>query len=613
MKQETRRFIMHPKLLLDVIQKQAGTLSKAIMEGAMNAVDAGATRFDISVDDDTVIMEDNGKGFVSREEVETFFEVFGQPHEEGDAHYGKFRMGRGQIFSYGHNHWRTGKWAMTVDVKTKGLEYKLEEKEKDAQGCKIVVTLYDRLTRLGLQNLKREVTRGLKYLEIPVYWYHHPDEPERITVDRSHAKWDHKDDSCLVKFKDSGTLDVYNMGVFVRGYDSWQWGTGGTVVSTKELDVNFARNDILSSCKVWQKVRKIVDKRASDVIRKKPLDDAARRRLAMGLHGWAEEENVYRKVRDQRIITDCRGKHITFQSFVNKMRQGPISLAKRGDRMADRVMTTGLAYVLSEDTLERFEVNSIQELCDLVKTAGGPVLTPDVRLLKTLTDKLFNDTQIVPDKDLRPRERLWLRLARRFPQGYARYSRFGTPLSYKEAADQGLDTVRKLKVGIAEGVNGWTDGRSYIAINRDFLKNLSYSKIGDVVKLGRLMLHELCHEEDSQETSNHDPEFYERFHDQHCLVDKFVQDVFSNLENDVKAEMAKTTKNLNSLLDKKDSAELAGEAFEDLSKLVLAAKGHRHVEVDTSKVEAKLAAAEAIRMRPKKKPRKTANLDMFRK
>jgi hypothetical protein len=49
---ETRAFqIDHNKLLLDVIRRQAGTLSKAILEGVMNAVDAGATRCDISIDE----------------------------------------------------------------------------------------------------------------------------------------------------------------------------------------------------------------------------------------------------------------------------------------------------------------------------------------------------------------------------------------------------------------------------------------------------------------------------------------------------------------------------------------------------------------------------------
>lgn len=606
---ETRRFVMHPKLLLDVIRKQAGTLAKAVMEGAMNAVDAGATRFDVTVDETALIMEDNGKGFRSKEEVETFFEVFGQPHEEGDAHYGKFRMGRGQIFSFGHNFWRTGTWSMTVDVMKKGLEYKLEEMKRDAQGCKILVTLYEPLSRIGLQDVRREVARGLKYLEIPVFW-HQDDQEDRISVDRTDAKWDFKDDRCLISFKESGTLDVYNMGVFVRGFDRWQFGTGGTVVSTKELDVNFARNDILSSCSIWKKVKKIVDQRASDEIRSKPLDDAARQRLAMSL-SRSEEAGVYEKLRNQRIITDCRGKHVTLQSFVNKVRRGPVSVANRGDRTGDRVMTTGVAYVISQETLDRFEVSDVQALCDLVNRGGGPGVTAIYHKLKDLSEKLLNDTSIVPESELRPRERLWIRLANRFSQGYGRYSRIYPPMLLKEAEEMGYHKTRKIKVGIADGYDGWTDGSSYIAINRDFLKNLSYSRIGDIVKLGGLLLHELCHNGDSQEVSAHGPEFYERFHDQRCLLEEFTSTVFANLERDVQQEMKKTNRNLNSLLDKKDAAILAGEAFEDVDRQVANAK-RWNTKVDTAAAESKIAAAEVIGKQPKKKARRTANLNVFK-
>lgn len=54
---------MHPKLLLDVIRRQAGTLGKAILESAMNAVDAKATRCNIKLSATTLEVSDNGLGF----------------------------------------------------------------------------------------------------------------------------------------------------------------------------------------------------------------------------------------------------------------------------------------------------------------------------------------------------------------------------------------------------------------------------------------------------------------------------------------------------------------------------------------------------------------------
>jgi len=95
---ERRQFKMHEALLYSVIQKQAGSLAKAGLEGTMNSVDAGATRVDITCDGTTVVIADDGRGFTSAREIEEFFETFGTPHAEGDAKFGFFRMGRGHFF-----------------------------------------------------------------------------------------------------------------------------------------------------------------------------------------------------------------------------------------------------------------------------------------------------------------------------------------------------------------------------------------------------------------------------------------------------------------------------------------------------------------------------------
>ena len=45
---ETRKLTSHPKLLIDVIKRQAGSLKKAVLEGTMNSVEAGATEININ-------------------------------------------------------------------------------------------------------------------------------------------------------------------------------------------------------------------------------------------------------------------------------------------------------------------------------------------------------------------------------------------------------------------------------------------------------------------------------------------------------------------------------------------------------------------------------------
>ena len=109
---EKRSLKMHNKLLMDVIKKQSGTIDKSILEGTMNAVEAGATKVDISfIEEDgkaLLSIEDDGEGISSIQEVEEHFQTFGTPHKESEHKtWAQFRMGRGQLFSFGINTWRT--------------------------------------------------------------------------------------------------------------------------------------------------------------------------------------------------------------------------------------------------------------------------------------------------------------------------------------------------------------------------------------------------------------------------------------------------------------------------------------------------------------------------
>lgn len=78
-----RKLAMHEKLLFDTIQRQAGTLEKANLEGIMNSIEAGAPLVEIELEADanTAIMSisDKGKGMTNKQEIEDFFETFGTP------------------------------------------------------------------------------------------------------------------------------------------------------------------------------------------------------------------------------------------------------------------------------------------------------------------------------------------------------------------------------------------------------------------------------------------------------------------------------------------------------------------------------------------------------
>jgi Histidine kinase-, DNA gyrase B-, and HSP90-like ATPase len=238
---EKRAFRMHPRLLWDVITRQAGTLSKAGLELVMNSIDAGATHCDVTLTPTRVMVVDDGKGFVGREEIEKFFETFGQPHEEGDATYGRFRMGRGQAFAFGRSKFFSNDHLMDVDIKPQenavasdGLNYQLTTLNKPVKGCRVEIDLYDKLLPSQVDAMVRELSSYVKFAQIPVSI-----NGTVVNTLPKDKKWTMETDDAYFDLKDTGTLQLYSLGVLVRDYPASRFGAGGTVVSKKTMDLKF--------------------------------------------------------------------------------------------------------------------------------------------------------------------------------------------------------------------------------------------------------------------------------------------------------------------------------------------------------------------------------------
>ncbi|STQ14809.1 Uncharacterised protein [Enterobacter cloacae] len=93
---------------------------------------------------------DDGRGFASYDDVKRYFGRFGTPHQEGDATYGRFRLGRGQIMAHARTLWRSQRWQMSVDTREMGYHYDLEELTQPIQGCIISGEWYEPLTSQGV-------------------------------------------------------------------------------------------------------------------------------------------------------------------------------------------------------------------------------------------------------------------------------------------------------------------------------------------------------------------------------------------------------------------------------------------------------------------------------
>lgn len=518
---ETRRFGMHANLLYDVITKQAGTIQKAILEGVMNAIDAGAKSCRIKLDRRSFSIEDDGRGFRDRKEITDFFEVFGTPHVEGDARYGRFRMGRGQIMAFGANVWRSNGFEMHVDIKKRGLDYDLVEHKDPARrrdGTVIEVKLYQPLLPSDIERTKVEIKRFVAWSEIPISL-----NGETISTHPATAKWDFEDDDAWYRLSDRTMLDVYNLGVLVNGFNAGRFGTGGTIVSKKPLEVNFARNDVQSTCKVFRRIERVLRAHSNaQAKRKARLTDAEKRSLAVQFLA-GELRNC--QADELRILSDVTGRTWPLSALLTLPRRynSQITVAQRGDRLAEMAMKRGLCFAFDEETLHRFDARNAEELLSLVETACTMTDGSDYRFSaifqmlahisiiasEQLASFISTDHEPLAPNELSRDDRMLRSAIQAGAQELQRRLKYD---GGKEIAGLDFARTREVHLGRSDTAVAWTDGERMIWIRRDLARRLKEGHRG-AHAIALVLLHEYLHDAPDTGTHVHDQAFYEAFHD----------------------------------------------------------------------------------------------------
>jgi hypothetical protein len=191
-----------------------------------------------------------------------------------------------------------------------------------------------------------------------------------------------------------------------------------------------------------------------------------------------------------------------------------------GDQLGDRAMQQRRALVLDESVLMYLRVThrktrkAQEEEAVKIITGQSPIGGKGmdgydrfqgalVRAdLKEIMANVQTSHELVDKDDLKPREVEFLQAA----------SHLLYDIDQREHGWQAMEK-RTLVIGESDMADGWTDGSSYIAINRRFLDGLELGLERDWHKVGHLILHEFCHKGPDTETHNHTPEFYEDYHD----------------------------------------------------------------------------------------------------
>lgn len=540
-REERRQFQIHPAIIKSIINEQAGSITKAFAELVMNAIDAEATRIDIEATADGKFkLIDNGKGFTSRQEIETFFETFGSPHVDGDAKYGRFRIGRGQIMSYARTVWRSGKFEMRVDLESDGefFGYDLIEHDDEVSGCTITGETYKEdfchplnklLGSASYYSHSDSLEKMVRYVSIPVFV-----NGNQINELPELRKWSFEDDFAWYSFERDGVLQIYNLGVYVCNIEAKEFGVGGIIVSKKALSLNMARNAVvIHKCSVWDEIITEVNKRFSlRLERSGKLTDPEREKLLREL-AFGEKKidyHVQQKLRTTKFIKDVFGQLRAPDDIVS----GNLFTLYDGKHMAiaERAQSSGLAVVIMPETLVKMGANvSLENTINFINILKRKLgyfhqkVTSGIEFSHFVSE-LSDTSSIIDDKDLKPEQALVLKLLRSINADVAYLVEGG---GYKP---------RKLLAGTSDKMSAWTDGHSYIAIHTDLLNGIRGSRYGGgPVKLVHVLAHEYAHGESSTGDHAHDYDFYKKYHD--AVMKNWFGDITDSLFRKYIAGIAK--------------------------------------------------------------------------
>lgn len=271
-----KEFGVHPAIIYSIIAKQASGLPKAMLELAMNSVDANATKIDITIDQNGFTFADNGKGFKDAEEVESYFGTFGTPHQQSDAVYGRFRVGRGQIMMFCKSDWYSRDFCMHVDLnidindvaRQDEIGYFMSFDHEFYQGCKIVGQFYkpqdigdigevlaNDITPYDTERFIPSFVKLVKYLPIPVFI-----NGQRVNASIENVLRHYEDETAIyaieqaVSTQKANIVNVYNNGVFAYQLDSAFY--EGDIISLSNIELNMARNQAKATCKVASAIKR---------------------------------------------------------------------------------------------------------------------------------------------------------------------------------------------------------------------------------------------------------------------------------------------------------------------------------------------------------------------
>jgi len=519
---ETRTITVSPNIIRHLISSQAGSLGKAVAECVMNAIDAHASKVEINIRPDGFTVADDGHGLRTRDEVLACFEVLGFDHNDRERDFGKFGLGRAQLWNWCKTSWRTREFRLDVDVREKGFDYDLVSGLPDEPGLRIEGVFYERLSETARTRLLREIDDLCRYCVIAVVV-----DGRNIRRDPSGVKWTHEDDDAWIKVTDAACLSIYNQGVLVRDYGAYDVGIGGVLVTKPghNLALNMARSDILThECEVWKRLRKVcagLGKKAVDKKKTRMTDDQ-RDFLASQTADVEGLDNF-----KLPLFTLTNGRSVALDWLTRRLYADQyLTMSEPGDRLAERAIAEQSAVVLTERTLGRFGTSSVRELVATLQArieaahrAGRYEWSWAASTLAKLAreNRIFDRFADCPVSSMLEAstlpEKSWKKPHRAIVAALQQYERRVASCVADQTGAERNNAGRRIVVGQSNAAEAFTDGSTYIAYNETVLDAAIKDGLPGTMRLVALMVHELIHDENDAGSHQHDPQFHETFHE----------------------------------------------------------------------------------------------------
>jgi len=515
---ETHQFTVSNHIITHLVKSQAGTLGKGILEAVANSLDSGSLRVDIEITPTTLVIADDGCGIANRMDIIRVFGQFGFVHDDKSRAHGQFGMGRSQLWNFAQTRWRTRTFSLDVDIRNKGLNYDLAYHDEDQPGLRIEGTFYDALSHVELNEVTRELELLCRYATLEVSL-----NGKIINKAPVDEKWTRETDDFWLRTADTKTLKVYSQGFFVREYNASMMGVGGVLVSksASPFKVNFARNDILQQeCSLWKKVRVLCNELSGEKTKKTSttrLSDEDRDFLAAQTADASHVANF-----NLPLFSLTNGRHMSLKQMAKW--KVFLSVAEKGNRVAETIIRDGHGVVLTEQTLARFGASTVYEFksillhrLNLNRVGLGNLwqasrLLADTEVYEDLAQApAFKQLQssCIPSSELTPTQKAIVN-ALNAADSYVRRAVCTTHPSRQDGLPLKL---REIRIGRSTHSSAWTDAETYIAFADHVVEKAAKDGLQGFGQLVHLLLHEYLHDSEDSGSHAHDPDFYEAFHE----------------------------------------------------------------------------------------------------